>query len=730
MPSGLPAKELPSKELLQNRSADEREVFLEIRSWVKARQHDLVALAAEAKRLDSEHRKCLFDFLTTLPERKPIFHSNAREILSILSSQPEWRSGGAVDDAVLAAALAAPRRGSAGSRAGSVPADRRRGSKDVPSSHDQAASVGPAASTAPPTDSPSPAAASLPSDPDPEPEPDDDPPAVKPLEGFPPSDAFLEGSKHDAGDTFKDLRKWARKLAVWDLAEAGRLISANVRRDVFRFLTRICARKIYSRVGKETLSMLLSVQDWVQGDGVIDAELEGDLDRTMAQRPSPRPDGPPADREPGAVLTPLPPQPAAPKPGDGGGPAAPQGGAPRPGVGAQRLSVPTPAAPPNPLPPAPALVGPRDRPGPRAAAVPAGLRARVEAALRSGGTAISDGEELVRLYQESGLGGEASLKGKARDAELLRLLLVVATQRMRDFYIDDLRRAPGGRTVHFPHLHIDLQRRNTSTMPDSMRSIIEGKIRRLERWTAEEKAHVLSTKHEFTLRYVLAYSLARAKASNRSGAIWIPLGMSTGSTGHANAVCLLAGKDGEPAKALVYDPNFAPNQEHWVHAQKAINDALPKVRKLLDGTGVVVPDRAELFGNGLQTSLGTVAQQKAWFSSTVYTTRRGYPICGSVVHLVATMWVSTGARSPVEVEAALSEIVSSGPDGKALVQRRIAGMLKGFDSRLSDNGEEPFAKGLTRRVDADRAQWSKEAFTGNGSFTVSDGKGRSCTYSW
>merc|ERR1712217_403507 len=93
-------------------------------------------------------------------------------------------------------------------------------------------------------------------------------------------------------------------------------------------------------------------------------------------------------------------------------------------------------------------------------------------------------------------------------------------------------------------------------------------------------------------------------------------------------------------QVLVYDPNYREDAEHFVHAKKAINDAIPEVQRLLHGTGITLAPQAELFGHGLQTLLGPTETQKGWFSSTVYTTQRGYPICGAVVFLLAWVWIA------------------------------------------------------------------------------------------
>merc|ERR1712232_484669 len=133
----------------------------------------------------------------------------------------------------------------------------------------------------------------------------------------------------------------------------------------------------------------------------------------------------------------------------------------------------------------------------------------------------------------------------------------------------------GGASVYFPHLYIDLQRRKHLPIPGPVQSSVEEKIRSLQRWTAMEKAQVLGARHEQTIRYVLAYALAQAKLKKYTGGVWIPLGMNTGAQGHANAVCLQAVDGRGSMKVLVYDPNYKAGQDYWVHAKKAVDDALP-----------------------------------------------------------------------------------------------------------------------------------------------------------
>lgn len=352
---------------------------------------------------------------------------------------------------------------------------------------------------------------------------------------------------------------------------------------------------------------------------------------------------------------------------------------------------------------------------------------------------ISSGNELVRLYKESGLGGQASLSVKAADAESVRYILAITGQRLRDLFVDKLQKIAidSGVRVHFPHMYINLQARKVHPMPTDVQLQVEAKIRRLERWTSLEKAHVLMAPHKQMLCYCLAYAITRAKERQRN-AIWIPLGMDTGAQGHANALCLQSVDGSGTMKVLCYDPNYKAEQTHFVHSKKAVEDALPGVRKLLVGTGLGVASGCELFGNAIQTALGTTERHKGWFSSKVTITQRGYPICGSVVYLLASVWLTTGTGPVpgdiVEVEAALAAIVSSGEEGKSLVQKRIAKILDDLIRNLgcdaSDWNRRDWTQSVRARLDHDRKDWKEAATSRGGSVTVGIPGRKEFTYSW
>lgn len=360
----------------------------------------------------------------------------------------------------------------------------------------------------------------------------------------------------------------------------------------------------------------------------------------------------------------------------------------------------------------------------------ASLASRVERALQC--STRASGNDLVKLYGDSGLGGKVDLSANASSAEILALLLATAKQRTTDMYIDSLQKASGSLRVSFPHALLDLRRRNVTNMPNEVRSAVEKKIQSCQRWTNIEKSHVLIARHEDTIRYVLAYALSQAKAKGRTDAIWIPLSMDSGAQGHANALCIECQKPGTASRVLIYDPNYQDSQTHWVHAKKAVNDALPAVQRLLNGTGIKIASTAELFGHALQTKLGTVSTHKT--SHAVVTTQRGYPICGAVVHLLALVWLAVagqgGKLEKIEdVETEIYNVVAR-PEGKTLTQKRIAAMLEALMLRLSEKGEDPFRTSMKRRLDKDRSEWPQEVVRNGGAIKVGVPSQKSFTYEW
>eukprot|EP00931_Biecheleriopsis_adriatica_P043495 TRINITY_DN24870_c0_g1_i1.p1 TRINITY_DN24870_c0_g1~~TRINITY_DN24870_c0_g1_i1.p1 ORF type:complete len:518 (+),score=89.64 TRINITY_DN24870_c0_g1_i1:120-1673(+) len=517
------------------------------------------------------------------------------------------------------------------------------------------------------------------------------------MSGMPPLEAFAERSRQEPGEVFTNFRRWARKLPVWDLEAAGSRLDESRRRDIFSFLVRLSSRHIYKRQVREVLSMLLPLPSWVAGSMNVEALLQ-----CLEADPSPS----------------LPTSKESPTRGQDPPKTAKTAFEP------QKTRPPLPTAPADKTAqaPCPQLVK----------TAPADLRARVEQALK-GGISLASGKELVQLYKESCLGGGFSLSAKASDATFIKILMVLTTQRVRDLFVDALRAMSGGTRVHIPHLHIDLKPRKAYALPSEVQTSIERKITRLEKWTSWEKAHVLAARHEQTIRYVLAYAAARAKATGRVDAVWINLSMQTDAQGHANAVCMQAQEAKGAMKVFIYDPNFASGQEYWVHAKKAVNDAVPGVQKLLSGTGISIVGQAELFGHGLQTALGTTERHKGWFSSTVYTRHEGYPICGAIVHLLAVIWMAAGAgkvlSDVVQVEKALAEVVAEG-NGKATVQSKVAALLKDLSQRHRDTGVASFANSMRSRFDADKHDWPGDMVRNGGSITVNLPGKPDYTYSW
>jgi len=709
------APRLPEQSALNDVGVDCRETFLDLRAWIRAQLPDGINPAGRS--LDASYRRSIFAFLCSVPARKPIFRNQVRELLRLLIDSPDWGCDGTISDAALAAAL-----GSAMPESREVLRKRlspelravdRTEKLDNISKRDMLGHA-----TIAPTTPGVVVATTVSLAPTVEPvqhevkEEEKGGEEVDVLKGLPPSADFEEGSRSDAGDTFKDFRKWARKSAVWDLATAGGQLAPAVRHNIFRFLMKIHERQLYRNQAREMLSMLLCIDDWTDGN-VADEEAVCELLDKDTRRLAPKP-----------WMASLP----APAPAPGKRPLPPEH---------------LPARTPSPLPapigpplPSPKLEGPKrllEPAAPPFVHVRDGLRARVEAVLASG--SHGDKGNLVRLYKESGLGGAASLSATCGDAEALSSILVIAGQRLRDLFIDPLQSVSRNARVHFPHLYIDLQKKHVFRMPQQVQAAVERKIRSGERWTCIEKSHVLRARHEWTIQYIIAYALARAKAEGRAGGVWIPLGMNTGAQGHANAVCLQAFGGGS-IKAFVYDPNYNAGQDHWVHAQKAVNDALPGVRRILEGTGIVLAaGPATLFGHSLQTALGTTSTHQSWFSRTTVTTHRGYPICGAVVHFLAVVWLAAaqqaGGRldSIVEIEQELSDVASSA-SGKVIVQQYIAGMLQALSNRLSERGAEPFASSMRRRLDRDRREWPSQFTKVSGSITASIERHERFSYTW
>mmetsp|Transcript_85961 Transcript_85961/g.216336 ORF Transcript_85961/g.216336 Transcript_85961/m.216336 type:complete len:409 (-) Transcript_85961:345-1571(-) len=97
--AGLP----PASELRSER-ADGRELFQQLRSFVRARTH--AGLLAEAgAELSVAYRSCVFAFLCEFVHKKTVFRGLAKDMLRTLAGIDTWSRGGAVDREAIAKAL-------------------------------------------------------------------------------------------------------------------------------------------------------------------------------------------------------------------------------------------------------------------------------------------------------------------------------------------------------------------------------------------------------------------------------------------------------------------------------------------------------------------------------------------------------------------------------------------------------------------------------------------------
>lgn len=236
-----------------------------------------------------------------------------------------------------------------------------------------------------------------------------------------------------------------------------------------------------------------------------------------------------------------------------------------------------------------------------------------------------------------------------------------------------------------------------------------------------------------SVRYIIAYMISRARAGNRK-AVWIPVAMTTGSAGHANAIVVQFGSPGQEGKILVYDPNYAKNESHYVHAVKAVTDALPEIRRLLKNVDVKLPPNASLFGHGLQTLLGTVTQKTG--IRKIWTQYQGYPICGAIVHLLASLWLETMPVAPARtsydvelVEAELANFVQESPEGKTLVQRHIAALLSEMSSKLG-GGKDSFAYVVKHKLEKDKKEWTTDFAGTSGQLVVNTPNFSGVEFKW
>eukprot|EP00746_Dinoflagellata_sp_MGD_P088815 gnl/MRDRNA2_/MRDRNA2_35104_c0_seq1.p1 gnl/MRDRNA2_/MRDRNA2_35104_c0~~gnl/MRDRNA2_/MRDRNA2_35104_c0_seq1.p1 ORF type:complete len:402 (-),score=84.75 gnl/MRDRNA2_/MRDRNA2_35104_c0_seq1:201-1406(-) len=270
---------------LSDSRTDVREAFTALRNWLKAKQQSN-SLVSAGRFLSTAYKQRVFEFLCAIPGKKPIFQNQARELLKALADVPEWQEGIVIDAASISAALDSGK-------------SARCSAKDVPSaaSNEKPEAAGyptqglhsSLAAPPPPPSAEQSVVASL-SLVTPPPPPED----KKLLEGMPPHVGFDENSRYDLGDTFIDFRKWARSLAVWDLASAGYQLQPELRSKVFCFLTRVSAeRKIYRNQVREVLSMLLSIDDWTDNTVLDEAAISRILDSEPCKTKVPPPPLPP-----------------------------------------------------------------------------------------------------------------------------------------------------------------------------------------------------------------------------------------------------------------------------------------------------------------------------------------------------------------------------------------------------------------------------------------------------
>lgn len=299
---------LPSRSRLADPKANAREVWSELRAWMRAHGAEL-----DAESIDIAHRQSVVDFLGSLPYRKPIFASLARESLQKLAASPGWAC-------VQLPNLAAPCQRHCTPVSPGFQGEAKHSPRkcleevcvhsghylkpwlegEVPSPHATPPSKESFRSSG--NGEPEPERAggsdghegSAPSEPEEEP---------SLLGGMPPAERFTDRSRSDAGDTFKEFRRWARGKNVRDLAEAGRQIEAPVRRNVFTFIVRLHGRRMYSCQAREVFSMLWSLDQWT--DGVV---VDPDVVRMLAPDVSFKPV---TTLDPGALQEPSRPEPPA-----------------------------------------------------------------------------------------------------------------------------------------------------------------------------------------------------------------------------------------------------------------------------------------------------------------------------------------------------------------------------------------------------------------------------------
>lgn len=101
----LAGSTLPSAAALQAAEGKGRDLFPDLRDWVRQQRRER-SLDEAGAALDSDHRRFLFNFLCQFAAQRTVFRLQARDLLKRLAASEAWRQGDAVDDEAVAAALA------------------------------------------------------------------------------------------------------------------------------------------------------------------------------------------------------------------------------------------------------------------------------------------------------------------------------------------------------------------------------------------------------------------------------------------------------------------------------------------------------------------------------------------------------------------------------------------------------------------------------------------------
>lgn len=240
-----------------NSRTDSGDAFKALRRW--ARGLDKASLAEAGGSLDESVRRVVFEFILRISKR-PYYRNQSLELLEKFAAVKEWHEGeNVVSEESLEQAFGDRRWLQHKETAQVAPVDTTEVAAENSSQTDQ--------KPTPPLSQP------------------DQPNEIsrklsKKHEAVPPPEAFanfpnlgsFRGVKmYDAGDTFRELRKWVRNSTEYDIAAIGDWLDESERRDVIRFIAKICVeRKVYKNQGRELLRKLLSVKAWVKGEGVVD----------------------------------------------------------------------------------------------------------------------------------------------------------------------------------------------------------------------------------------------------------------------------------------------------------------------------------------------------------------------------------------------------------------------------------------------------------------------------